>query len=184
MSKKRVLLDEGLLDVVIKRLCFQLSENYFPFDNTVLIGIQPRGIDLLEAIIQQLNAIHPDLNIVHGCIDPTFYRDDFRLGNKKLVAHSTKIPAHLDGKKVVLIDDVLFTGRTIRAGIDALLEYGRPEKIDLLVLINRKFSRELPIEPLMIGKSVDHYDGQKVRVVWKSDVEKESQVLLQQENNG
>jgi pyrimidine operon attenuation protein/uracil phosphoribosyltransferase len=184
MSKKRVLLDEGLLGVVIKRLCLQLSENYYPFENTILIGLQPRGISLLTAIIDQLKNIHPDIQVDHGCVDPTFYRDDFRRGDKQLVAHTTKIPVHLDGKKVVLVDDVLYTGRTIRAGIEALLEYGRPEKIDLLVLINRKFSRELPIEPLMIGKSVDHYDGQKVRVVWKSEKEKESQVLLQQENNG
>lgn len=181
MSRKRVLMDEGLLEIVIKRLCLQLTENYYPFDDTVLIGLQPRGIDLLNAILKEMERIHPEIEVLSGCIDPTFYRDDFRRGDKQLKAYSTRIPTHLDGKKVILIDDVLYTGRTIRAGLEALLEYGRPTKIDLLVLINRKFSRELPIEPMIVGKSIDHYDGQKVRVVWKSDIEKETKVLIQQD---
>jgi pyrimidine operon attenuation protein/uracil phosphoribosyltransferase len=88
---------------------------------------------------------------------------------------------NLDGYKVLLVDDVLFTGRTIRAGLEAMMEYGRPSSIDLMVLINRKFSRQLPIEPLFIGKSIDHYDAQRVRVIWKNEDNDSSQVLLAQE---
>jgi len=169
MSRKRVLLDEGLLGVVIKRLCLQLSENYYPFENTVLIGLQPRGISLLTAIMEELKQIHPSLSIMHGCVDPTFYRDDFRRGDKQLVAHSTKIPVHLDGKKVVLIDDVLYTGRTIRAALDALQDFGRPQKVELCVLVNRRFNRELPIQPDYCGKSIDTLISQKVKVEWERE---------------
>ena len=97
------------------------------------------------------------------------------------MAHPTKIPVHLDGCKVVLVDDVLFTGRTIRASLEALMEYGRPESIDLLVLINRKFTRQVPIEPAFVGKSIDQYDRQKVKVLWQKDGEGENQVVLSQE---
>ncbi|MEN9948645.1 MAG: hypothetical protein RL106_1468 [Bacteroidota bacterium] len=181
MAKKKVLMDEGLLQIVIQRLCHQLVENYSPFEKFILIGLQPRGVDFLKELSSQLKQLYPNIDIHTGIIDPTFYRDDFRRGDKQLLAHTTKIPVNLDGYKVVLVDDVLFTGRTIRAGIEALMEYGRPSAIDLMVLINRKFSRQLPIEPLFVGKSIDHYDGQKVRVIWKNEDNASSQVLLAQE---
>jgi pyrimidine operon attenuation protein/uracil phosphoribosyltransferase len=181
MAKKKVLMDEGLLNVVIQRLCHQLVENYSPFEKVILIGLQPRGVDLLQRLSEELKNLYPNFEIPTGVVDPTFFRDDFRRGDKQLLAHPTKIPVNLDGYKVILVDDVLFTGRTIRAGLEAILEYGRPASIDLLVLINRKFSRQLPIEPIMIGKSVDHYDGQKVRVIWKNQENTHSEVLLAQE---
>ncbi|MEY2937990.1 MAG: hypothetical protein RL062_579 [Bacteroidota bacterium] len=181
MAKKKVLMDEGLLNVVIQRLCHQLVENYSPFEKVILIGLQPRGVDLLQRLSEELKNLYPNFAIPTGVVDPTFFRDDFRRGDKQLLAHPTKIPVNLDSYKVVLVDDVLFTGRTIRAGLEAILEYGRPASIDLLVLINRKFSRQLPIEPIMIGKSVDHYDGQKVRVIWKNQENSHSEVLLAQE---
>jgi len=181
MAKKKVLMDDGLLKVVIQRLCHQLVENYDPGHKVILIGLQPRGVFFLNELSSQLKALYPGIDIPVGVLDPTFYRDDFRRGDKQLLAHATKIPVNLDGYKVVLVDDVLYTGRTIRAGLEAMLEYGRPATIDLLVLINRKFSRELPIEPLFVGRSIDHYDGQKVRVIWKGEENPVSQVLLAQE---
>ncbi len=181
MAKKKVLMDEGLLQIVIQRLCHQLVENYSPFEKFILIGLQPRGVEFLKELSDQLKKLYPEMEIPTGIIDPTFYRDDFRRGDKQLLAHPTKIPVNLDGYKVVLVDDVLFTGRTIRAGLEALMEYGRPSSIDLMVLINRKFSRQLPIEPLFVGKSIDHYDSQKVRVIWKNEDNQSSQVLLAQE---
>ena len=181
MAKKKVLMDDGLLEVVIQRLCHQLVENYSPFEKFILIGLQPRGVDFLKELSAHLKNLYPNIEIPTGIIDPTFYRDDFRRGDKQLLAHPTKIPVNLDGYKVLLVDDVLFTGRTIRAGLEAMMEYGRPSSIDLMVLINRKFSRELPIEPLFIGKSIDHYDAQKVRVIWKNEDNDSSQVLLAQE---
>ena len=181
MAKKKVLMDEGLLEVVIQRLCHQLVENYSPFEKFILIGLQPRGVDFLKELSAHLKKLYPNIEIPTGIIDPTFYRDDFRRGDKQLLAHPTKIPVNLDDYKVLLVDDVLFTGRTIRAGLEAMMEYGRPSSIDLMVLINRKFSRQLPIEPLFIGKSIDHYDAQRVRVIWKNEDNDSSQVLLAQE---
>jgi pyrimidine operon attenuation protein / uracil phosphoribosyltransferase len=111
-------------------------------------------------------------------VDPTFYRDDFRRSDKTLIASPTEIPFSLEGKDVVLIDDVLYTGRTIRAGMEGLLEYGRPRKIELMVLVDRRFSRELPIEARYIGKSVDSYDNQKVKVSWAQDGGKDQVILI------
>ncbi len=174
-------MNQPLLEVVIQRLCYQLIERYSPFEKVVFIGIQPRGVQLLNELELQIKKIDGQVKWLSGVIDPTFYRDDFRRGDKQLLAHPTKIPVHLDGWKVVLVDDVLYTGRTIRASLEALMEYGRPESIDLLVLINRKFTRQLPIEPSFVGKSVDRYDQQKVKVVWKGESEGENQVILSQE---
>jgi pyrimidine operon attenuation protein/uracil phosphoribosyltransferase len=111
-------------------------------------------------------------------VDPTFYRDDFRIHDKPLIARKTDIPFSLDGKRVIFIDDVLYTGRTIRAGLEAILEYGRPATVELLVLVERRFTRELPIEPKYVGKSVDSYDNQQVRVMWKKDGVEDKVMLL------
>jgi len=181
MSRPKILMNQDLLEVVIQRLCYQLIERYSPFDQVVFIGIQPRGVFLLTELEKQIKRIVPDIPWISGVVDPTFYRDDFRRGDKQLLAHTTKIPVHLDGCKVVLVDDVLYTGRTIRASLEALMEYGRPESIDLLVLINRKFTRQVPIEPAFVGKSIDQYDRQKVKVLWQKDGEGENQVVLSQE---
>ena len=103
--------------------------------------------------------------IQYGKLDITFYRDDIR---KELhIANRTDIPFSIEGKNVVLIDDVLYTGRTIRAALDALLDFGRPEKVELCVLIDRRFSRQLPIQPDYIGKSIDAIVSQKIKVFWK-----------------
>jgi pyrimidine operon attenuation protein / uracil phosphoribosyltransferase len=172
------LIDSKLLGLVIKRLCYQLIENHNNFSGSVILGLQPRGIFLAENIVDQLKGIQPKNQIRYGIIDPTFYRDDFRRNDKTLIAKPTEIPFSLEGKKVILIDDVLYTGRTIRAGIEGMLEYGRPKSIELLVLIDRRYSRELPIEPQYIGKSVDSYDNQKVKVTWKKDGAEDKVLLL------
>ena len=181
MSRPKILMNGSLLEVVTQRLCYQLIEKYAPFQKTIFIGIQPRGVKMMDYLEQNMKALYPGIEWVSGVVDPTFYRDDFRRGDKQLHAHITKIPVHLDGWKVVLVDDVLYTGRTIRASMEALLEYGRPDSVDLLVLINRKFTRELPIEPAFIGKSIDRYDHQKVKVIWGEDPTQENQVILSQE---
>lgn len=172
------LIDSKLLGLVINRLCYQLIENHDDFSNTVIIGMQPRGILLAENIVEKLRSIQPNSTIRYGIIDPTFYRDDFRQGGKQLIARPTEIPFNLQNQKVVLIDDVLYTGRTIRAGLEGMLEYGRPDSVELMVLIDRRFSRELPIEPKYIGKSVDSYDNQEVRVMWKKDGGEDKVILV------
>jgi len=172
------LIDSKLLSLVINRLCYQLIENHDDFADSVIIGMQPRGILLAENIVEKLQSIHPQNVIRYGIIDPTFYRDDFRKSDKQLIARPTEIPFNLEGQKVILIDDVLYTGRTIRAGLEGMLEYGRPSSVELMVLIDRRFSRELPIEPKYIGKSVDSYDNQEVRVMWKKDGGEDKVILV------
>lgn len=172
------LIDSKLLGLVINRLCYQLIENHDDFSSTVIIGMQPRGILLAENIVERLRTIQPQSNIRYGIIDPTFYRDDFRKSDKQLIARPTEIPFNLEKQKVILIDDVLYTGRTIRAGLEGMLEYGRPDSVELMVLIDRRFSRELPIEPKYIGKSVDSYDNQEVRVMWKKDGGEDKVILV------
>lgn len=172
------LIDSKYLGLIINRLCYQLIENHNHFEQTVILGLQPRGVLFAERIVEKLKSIQPKANINYGVVDPTFYRDDFRRHDKTLVASPTEIPFDLEGKRVVLIDDVLYTGRTIRAGIEGMMEYGRPKSVELLVLIDRRFSRELPIEPKYIGLSIDSYDKQKVKVMWKKESGEDKVLLL------
>lgn len=141
-----------------------MLENSSDMDNTVLIGLQPRGVFLSDRIVDEIKKELPGEKIQYGKLDITFYRDDIR---KELhIANRTDIPFSIEGKRVVLIDDVLYTGRTIRAALDALLDFGRPEKVELCVLIDRRFSRQLPIQPDYVGKSIDSIVSQKVKVEW------------------
>lgn len=142
----------------------QLIEQHFPFTNTVVIGVQPRGIYLSDQIVTQIKEEHPALNLPYGKLDITFYRDDV---HKELhVANQTTINFSIENKNVILIDDVLYTGRTIRAAMDALLDFGRPDKVELCVLIDRRFNRQLPIQPDYTGKAIDSILSQKVTVDW------------------
>ncbi|MGY3055101.1 pyrimidine operon attenuation protein/uracil phosphoribosyltransferase [Pedobacter sp. UYEF25] len=175
--QQKTLLDDRKIEITIKRLCRELIENHDDFTNSVLIGIQPRGIYLANRIQQELEHILGDKKILKGNLDITFYRDDFRRKDTPLNASSNSIDFLMEGKKVVLIDDVLWTGRTIRAALDALLSYGRPEKVELLVLIDRRFSRHLPIEADYIGHQVDSLDSQHVKVSW-AEQDGEDKVLL------
>jgi pyrimidine operon attenuation protein/uracil phosphoribosyltransferase len=107
----------------------------------------------------------PGTTVPYGKLDITFYRDDIR---KELhMPNRTEIPFSVEGKKVVLIDDVLYTGRTIRAALDALIDFGRPEKVELCVLIDRRFSRQFPIQADYTGRIVDAFETQKVKVRWQ-----------------
>ena len=160
----KIILDKNNLDLTIQRLSHQLLENHGDFSETVLIGLQPRGIYLADKIVNQLKSLNPKYKIQYGKLDITFYRDDIR---KQLhVANHTDISFSIEDKKVILIDDVLYTGRTIRAALDALLSFGRPKKVELCVLIDRKFSRQLPIQPDYWGKAIDSIVSQKIKVEW------------------
>ena len=161
------LLNKQQLQITIDRLAYQIIENYQDLSNVVIIGIQPRGIFLADKINEQLRKIKPEKNIPYGKLDITFYRDDIR---KELhVANQTSIDFSLEGKNVILIDDVLFTGRTIRAALDAILSFGRPDKVELCILINRRYNRQLPIQPDYCGKSIDSIISQKVKVEWDKE---------------
>ncbi len=160
--QKKLILDSDLLTITLDRLCQELIENHADFSNTVLLGMQPRGIFLAEWIHEKLSA--RTTNIPLGYLDATFHRDDFRRREIPAKASETKVPFLIEGKKVVLIDDVLYTGRTVRAALDAMIAFGRPEKVELLVLIDRKHTRELPISADYVGKYVDTLDSQRVLV--------------------
>lgn len=172
-----ILLDGPKFQITIQRLCHQLIENHDNFENSVIIGIQPRGILLAKRIIGELEKSLPGISIENGNLDITFFRDDFRRKEGLLIPSSTEMDFIIEGKKVILVDDVLWTGRTIRAAMDALQSFGRPEKVELLTLVDRRFSRHLPIEADYIGIKVDTIDSQKVIVSWK-ETDQEDQVIL------
>jgi len=161
----KTILSEAQLAITIKRLSNQLLENHLSLKDTVLIGIQPRGIHFSDRVVKELSEQMPTEKIKYGKLDITFYRDDVRQGLHTL--NHTDIPFSIENKNVVLIDDVLYTGRTIRAALDALLDFGRPAKVELCVLIDRRFSRQLPIQPDYVGKAIDSIISQKVIVFWK-----------------
>jgi pyrimidine operon attenuation protein/uracil phosphoribosyltransferase len=171
------ILTEQQLTITIKRLAHQILENHIDLDNTVIIGIQPRGVYLSDQIVEEIKKQVSENKVQYGKLDITFYRDDVR---KELhVPNLTNILFSIEGKNVVLIDDVLYTGRTIRAALDALLGIGRPEKVELCVLIDRRFSRQFPIQPDYVGKSIDSIISQKVKVYWKKRDNKEEVVIVE-----
>ncbi|MFM6953800.1 MAG: bifunctional pyr operon transcriptional regulator/uracil phosphoribosyltransferase PyrR [Sphingobacteriaceae bacterium] len=172
------LLDGQKFQITIQRLCHQLIENHNTFSHTVLIGIQPRGVFLANRIYQELKTIQPNSQLQAGSLDITFFRDDFRTNKDLPTASATAIDFIIEDKNVVLVDDVLWTGRTIRAALDALLAFGRPRKVELLVLVDRRFSRQLPIEPNYIGIEVDSIDSQKIVVNWQETDQTDQVTLL------
>lgn len=178
MKDQKLLLDETSLHFTLHRLACQLIENHRDFSNTALIGLQPRGSFLLRRLQIILENEHNIQDLNTGLLDITFYRDDFRRGDEPLRANSTQIDFLVENKKVVIIDDVLYTGRSIRAALTALQSFGRPEKVELLTLIDRRFSRHLPIQPDYRGRQVDAIDGQRVKVNWKENDGEDAVYLL------
>lgn len=167
--QSRIILDSLKFQLTIERLCHQLIENHADFSNACLIGVQPRGVLLAKRILNKLEELLPGVQIKFGVLDATFYRDDFRHREKPLLAEETDIDFVIKGKNVILVDDVFYTGRTIRSALDALLDFGRPEKIELLVLIDRRLSRHVPITPDYVGKTVDAVTSEKVKVEWSEN---------------
>lgn len=171
------LLDGPKFQITIQRLCRQLIENHNDFSDTVLIGIQPRGIYLAKRVATELRNMLPGVTINQGDMDITFYRDDFRRRSAPLIPSETNMDFIIENKKVVMMDDVLWSGRTIRAGMEAMLSFGRPQKVELLALVDRRYSRHLPIMPDYVGIEVDSIASQKVVVSWK-ETDGEDKVLL------
>lgn len=174
--KPKTLIEKERFDITIKRLCHQLIEVHGDFKNTAVIGLQPRGIFLARRIKTELEQILKVKNINCGELDITFYRDDFR--KKELIPNRTQIDFIIEDKNVVLVDDVLFTGRTIRAGLDAMLAFGRPKDVELLVLVDRRFSRHVPIQAKYAGITIDSIESQNVKVEWKETDGKDKVTLL------
>lgn len=176
--KPAVIVNSQHFQVILNRLSHQLIENHGNFSNSVIIGLQPRGIYLANRLKKNLEEILGNSSSIQcGALDITFYRDDFRRREQPLLPSATNIDFIIENKKVILVDDVFFTGRTVRAGMDALLAFGRPQKVELLALIYRRFSRQLPIQPDYVGKAVDSISSERVSVEWK-EVEGEDSVFL------
>ena len=161
-----MLFNHSQVNICLERLTYQLLENHSDFSETILVGLQPRGKFLSEKIVNVLKEKYGLKKIDYGYLDITFFRDDFRTKTDILIPNETNSKLNVDGKKVVFIDDVLYTGRTIRAALTAIESFGRPKSIELLILVNRRYSRELPIQADYKGFNVDVYEDQKVFVNW------------------
>lgn len=180
MSKK-LLLNSSQVNIILNRLACQLIENHDNFEDTVIIGLQPRGVYLSERLKQLLQQEYKLENVKFGKLDITFYRDDFGRGNKILQANKTDINFIVEDKHVVFVDDVLYTGRSIRSALTALQSFGRPRTVELLTLIDRRFSRHLPIQPDYKGRQVDAINKERVKVSWK-ETDGEDAVYIITEN--
>ena len=177
---EKILFNHKELDLSVNRLCWQLIENHCDFENTVLIGMQPRGYFFAQKIHDRLLALTSISNISLGSLDITFFRDDFRRTDKPHAANATQMNVSVEDKCIVFIDDVLYTGRSIRAALTAIESYGRPSEIELLTLIDRRFSRHLPIQPDYVGRQIDSLQNDKVEVKWKEVTDEDAVYLIKE----
>ena len=174
--KSTEILNSLQVSLTINRLCSQLIESHHDFSESVLIGLQPNGIFLSNRLKNCLeNSIHN--KVLTGSLDITFFRDDFGRKEKPLIPSVTNIDFSIENKRVILIDDVFFTGRTVRSALDAVMTFGRPQSVEFLTLIERRFVQNLPIRADYIGKSIDTIKEEKVTVLWKEEHGKD-QILL------
>ena len=169
MKEKRLILDSGHSGIILKRIALQITENHGNMDNCAIIGMQPRGTRLARQLLNQISAITGNKKILYGELDSTFYRDDFRKGDKLLVPNAININFIIENKIIILVDDVLYTGRSVRSSLNALGDFGRPLKIELMALVDRKFNRELPIQPDYVGEEVDTRSHDRVVVQWNGE---------------
>ena len=164
--QRRLIWEDELLEITLDRLAQQVIENSSDMLNTVILGMQPRGVFLAERISKKLE--HELGNpIPVGALDTTFYRDDFRRKGLPLAANQTNVPFLIEDKRVILVDDVLYTGRSVRAAMDAMLAFGRPEKVEMLTLVDRQYCRDLPIEANYVGRKVQTLPSEHVLVEWE-----------------
>jgi len=187
MNQQRLILASPLLEIVVSRLAQQLIENHQDFADTVVLGMQPRGIYFAERVVGELNRIRTgnvdspgadSPGVPLGYLDATFYRDDFRRRDTPLRPNTTHVPFVIENKRVILIDDVLATGRMVRAALDAMTAFGRPRSVELMVLIDRRYNRDLPIRPDYTGKRVNTLESQRVQVEWTEQGAEEDRIWL------
>ena len=174
-KKRIVILTENELRKTLSRLTSEIIEKVQNLDNLLLVGIPTRGVDLAEVLEKELFC-KTGIKIRKGVIDPTFYRDDQnRVGTRLIKA--TDIPTPIEKQEILLIDDVIYTGRTIRAAMDALYSWGRPQRVLLLVMVDRGH-RELPIQPDFCGKRVQTTKNESIKLRLKS-IDNEEGVFLE-----
>jgi len=170
------IMDKTQIRGAVRKMAGQIVADFSPIEGVVMIGIRTRGADLTKRLAGEINSICGyDISI--GFIDTTFYRDDVSLSGPKSVLRKTEIPFDLTDKRVILVDDVLYTGRTIRAALDALMDFGRPKCIRLAVLIDRG-NRELPIQPDYVGKKIGISDTESVKLRLEEEEKEEGVFIL------
>jgi len=163
--EKAVIMDEDQMDRALKRIAHELLEKNKTLDNAVILGIRTRGVPLAERLKKTIEEIH-GIDLPIGVLDINLYRDDLTSLTEQPVIHQTVIPVSVKGKKIILVDDVLYTGRTIRAALDSIIDMGRPELIQLVVMVDRGH-RELPIRADFVGKNVPTSKREKIDVLLK-----------------
>lgn len=171
------ILDSSQLEAVVKKLAHEIINQYPTFDNVILIGIQRRGVPIAQRL-QNIIETHCNQSPLLGTLDINFYRDDWTTRREHPIIGESNIPVSLDAANVILVDDVLFTGRTIRAALEAIVNYGRPACISLLVLVDRGH-RELPIQPDFVGHTVQTTTQDNINVFIK-EMDGNDAVILEQ----
>jgi len=166
-------MDAGDVSRALRRLAHEIAERERGVENLVLLGIPTRGASLASRLAHNLKAVE-DIDVPVGALDIGLYRDDY--STRRAALHETRVPVDITGKVVILVDDVLFTGRTIRAALDALNDFGRPSAVRLAVLVDRGH-RELPIRADFVGKNLPTAREEKVQVL-VADVDGEDAVRL------
>ncbi|GAB1341483.1 bifunctional pyr operon transcriptional regulator/uracil phosphoribosyltransferase PyrR [Gemmatimonas sp.] len=161
-TKPTTVLDARALDRTLRRMADQIVELNAGCENLVIVGIQRRGVQLAERIVRIIEA-QEKVQVASGALDITLYRDDLQTVGPRPVVGATSLPWALDDQRVVIVDDVLYTGRTVRAALDELADFGRPSRIALAVLVDRG-GRELPIHADIVGRRIDVAPGQRVDV--------------------
>ena len=180
MKPERIILEDKRFELTLERLCRHLIENHDDFSQSCIIGVQPRGTKVAEELCKRLKEKHQITDIQYGVLDVTFYRDDYRTRVRPLAANPTKMDFLVEDKRVILVDDVLFSGRTIRGALTAIQHYGRPREVELLALVDRRFNRHLPIQADYVGITVDAIDEAYIKVEWEA-IHGKNQILLYSE---
>jgi pyrimidine operon attenuation protein/uracil phosphoribosyltransferase len=174
-SSQSTVLDARAMDRTLRRMADEIVELNNGTDDLIIVGIQRRGVQLAARLVSTIKE-REGADVPNGALDITLYRDDLQTVGPRPVVGPTHLPWDLEGKVVVIVDDVLYTGRTIRAALDELADFGRPRRIALAVLIDRG-GRELPIQPDVVGKAIDVNEGQRVDVM-VSDLDGKDAVVI------
>ena len=173
MKKGKIILEKKKFKLTIDRLGQELIENYEDFKDTCIIGIQDKGVLFSDRMLITLESQGSKYNLLYGKLDITFHRDDFRRRNTPLAPSRTEIDFIIENKRIILMDDVLYTGRTIHSAMSALQQFGRPKSVELMVLVDRRFNRHLPIQANYVGITVDAINDAYVKVNWKENDERD-----------
>lgn len=174
-KQERKIMDKTQIKASVRKIASQIVADISPVEGLVMIGIRTRGADLTKRLAEEIHALS-GYNIQIGFIDTTFYRDDVSMSGPKYVMKKTEIPFDLRDKRIILVDDVLYTGRTIRAALDALMDIGRPKFIKLAVLVDRGH-RELPIQPDYVGRKLDITESESVKVRLEEEGESDRVII-------